>query len=205
MDRSSLSASPNTSKFNEAQPVPAELDRLLKAEALALPKTVRENWRRRLENLRRQLEQTACSASWIDHCWEAGGAFPPAAENTPMRQCGCERCRRCGRLWPAHYMAPTRANGSAEFISYECWIESLSDREWSQLPSSPSGLALRAVRMAHLAVRRERTRSIRDSCFSGSPKKSRPLPAKSRKKKELSSCNSRKMRCLRATDSKIAQ
>lgn len=142
-------------------PTPAELDRILRHEPShpRLPPGVREQLRRELSERRRRLSQLACSGAWVEQCWQSGEDFPPVADTTPMRPCQCERCLRTGRLWPAHYGASTgRGDGpSAPFISYECYLESLSDWDAALLPSSPSGLALRAVREGRIKIRRQRT------------------------------------------------
>jgi hypothetical protein len=148
------------------RPPPAELERMLRADASqrALPKDLREHIAAELRQLRRLLEQVTCSAAWLSQCWESGDAFPPAAQTTPMIACRCERCRRTGRRWPAHYAAPVSGAEDAPdgrpaggFLSYECYLESLSDEGAANLPSSPSGLALRAIREGRIKLRRQRT------------------------------------------------
>lgn len=142
-------------------PTPAELDRILRHEPShqRLPPGVREQLRRELSELRRRLSQLTCSGAWMEQCWQSGEGFPPPADTTPMRACQCERCKRTGRLWPAHYGASTGRGeqDSDPFISYECYLEGLSDWDAAMLPSSPSGLALRAVREGRIRIRRQRT------------------------------------------------
>lgn len=146
------------------RPTPAELERALRlAESEnTLGSQQRELIASELRALRRNLEQHTCSAAWISNCWESGDAFPPAAQTTPMVPCACERCRRTGRLWPSHYAAPIRdpaGHRGKVFLSFECYLESLSDWDAARLPSSPSGLALRAIREGRIRFRRQRTTS----------------------------------------------
>lgn len=142
-------------------PTPAELDRIARYEPShrRLPPEVREHILRELMELRRRLHQLTCSSAWVEQCWQSGEHFPPPADTTPMRACQCERCQRTGRLWPAHYGASMERSkeGSRQFISYECYLENLSEWDAAMLPSSPSGLALRAVREGRIKVRRQRT------------------------------------------------
>jgi hypothetical protein len=142
-------------------PTPAELDRIVRHEQShqALAPEVREQILRELLELERHLLQLTCSSAWVEHCWETGEHFPPLADTTPMRACQCERCQRTGRLWPAHFSASMERSkeGSQQFISYECYLENLSEWDAAMLPSSPSGLALRAVREGRIKIRRQRT------------------------------------------------
>lgn len=142
-------------------PTPAELDRIVRHEPSHqhLPPEVREQILRELTELRRRLHQLTCSSAWVQHCWQSGEPFPPPADTTPMRACQCERCKRTGRLWPAHYGASMKRlkEESHQFISYECHLENLSEWDAAMLPSSPSGLALRAVREGRIKIRRQRT------------------------------------------------
>jgi hypothetical protein len=46
-------------------------------------------------------------------------------------------------------------------LSYECYLESLDDWAAAQLPSSPSGIALRAIREGRIRLRRGRTTTAR--------------------------------------------
>ncbi len=177
----------STDKTSGAVP-PADLWRALTSEAAArsMPAPERRQGLVRLDALRRSLSQQSCSSSWQTDAWERGISFPPPANTTPMRPCRCERCRATGRLWPQQYSAPSAstsvptagaatqtttsveancssvtAEGEAvpeELLSYECYLESLSDWDAAQLPSSPSGLALRAVREGRIRLRRQRTR-----------------------------------------------
>lgn len=148
-------------------PAPAALNRLLQMESTisALPEAMHREWRDRLDRLLRQIEQKTCSAAWFEHCWEEGGSYPPDADTTPMRPCSCERCRPIGKLWPSHYTSPRRFGKIDGFISYECHLESLSDWRAAQLPSSRSGVALRAIREARIKLKRRRTgyRKVRRS------------------------------------------
>jgi hypothetical protein len=155
---------------------PDDLERLVRSEEgiRAIPPQLRRNVLAQLTALRRKLEQRTCSQAWFAHCWSTGAEFPPSADTTPMLACDCPRCRRQGRLWPAHYgvpndSAPSAAAAGDELVSadrlpaarelsYECYLESLSDWEAAHLPSSPSGMALRAVREGRIKIRRQRTR-----------------------------------------------
>lgn len=161
------------------------------------------NWRKKLAKLRRQIEQTTCSASWADQCWNDGATFPPPAPTTPMRVCECERCRRSGKLWPAYYSATTK---SGDFISYECWLESLSDLQAARLPSSPTGLILSALRNARVKVRRRRSHTVVDLRFSGSPGKKKKNPKThaivTPKKRIFSSVKSLSIKDLKVGDPK---
>jgi hypothetical protein len=146
------------------RPTPAELERALRlAESEnTLGRQQRDRIAAELKALRRDLDQHTCSAAWISNCWESGDPFPPPAQTTPMVACECERCRRTGRLWPSHYAAPIRdraGGGCKVFLSFECHLESLSNWDAARLPSSPSGLALRAIREGRIRFRRERTTS----------------------------------------------
>ena len=144
---------------------PASLERMLRASESngALGEQQRNRITSEIQTLRRGLEQRACSATWFSNCWESGESFPPAAQTTPMRACGCERCKSSGRLWPAHYSAPPcrwpRNGAPIKFLSYECYLESLPDEQAAELPSSPSGIALRAIREGRIRLRRRRTRT----------------------------------------------
>lgn len=139
---------------------PAEVERILRVADRAglLSEETRTTVSHQLRQARRQLEQTACSSAWVNDCWHSGRKFPPAAETTPMVACQCERCRQSGKLWPQYYRAAAATAAQQQpFISYECHLESLSDWDAAQLPSSPSGLALRAIREGHIKLRRQRT------------------------------------------------
>ena len=144
-------------------PTPASLQRMLRASESTGALSVQQcsQISMELQTLRRDLEQRACSATWFSNCWESGEPFPPAAPTTPMRVCGCERCKPGGRLWPPHYSAPpcrvARKGGAINFLSYECYLESLPDEQAAELPSSPSGIALRAIREGRIRLRRQRT------------------------------------------------
>jgi hypothetical protein len=46
-------------------------------------------------------------------------------------------------------------------LSYECYLESLDDWSAAQLPSSPSGMALRVIREGRIRLRRGRTKTAR--------------------------------------------
>lgn len=141
-------------------PPPAEVERLMKAAERAgmISQEQRTTISRELREQRRRLEQKACSSAWVEQCWECGVDFPPKADSTPMAACQCERCRQSGRLWPQHYGAERRgAEGRECFISYECHLESLTSWNAACLPSSSSGLALRAVREGRIKLRRQRT------------------------------------------------
>ena len=154
---------------------PEQLERMLNStDAIrAMPPEVRRRALQKLADLKRTLQQTACSASWFAECWSTGTAFPPLAPTTPMIICRCERCIRQGRLWPANYSAPPdspaataqrapaaegESGSQSSIISYECHLESLDDWTAAQLPSSPSGLALRAIREGRIKLRRVRTK-----------------------------------------------
>jgi hypothetical protein len=147
-------------------PSPDKLERMLRSDEAqrALPNEQRERIAGELRQMRRHLEQVACSAAWVSQCWENGDGYPPAAQTTPMIACQCDRCRRTGRLWPAHYAAPLREADvprsdivATGFLSYECYLESLPDLHAAHLPSSPSGMALRAIREGRIKLRRQRT------------------------------------------------
>jgi len=148
------------------RPAPASLERMLRTSEStgALSLQQRSQITLELHTLRRDLEQRTCSAAWLSNCWESGETFPPAAQATPMRTCGCERCKPVGRLWPAHYSAPpcrvARKGAAIKFLSYECYLESLPDQQAAELPSSPSGIALRAIREGRIRLRRRRTRTV---------------------------------------------
>lgn len=144
------------------RPTPAALERALRlAESEnTLSSKQRDRIEAGLRAVRRNLEQHACSTAWISNCWESGDPFPPPAQTTPMVPCVCERCSRTGRLWPSHYGVPIRdpgGSGGEIFVSFECYLESLSDWDAAHLPSSPSGLALRAIREGRIRFRRQRT------------------------------------------------
>jgi hypothetical protein len=89
-----------------------------------------------------------------------------------------------GRLWPQYYQAtialdvngelkagphetsqreasPREAAPPRDILSYECYLESLNEWEAANLPSSPSGIALRAIREGRIRVRFPRTKSQR--------------------------------------------
>ena len=123
---------------------------------------VRSNILSRLASLRRYLDRVVCSEPWLRHCWCTGDAYPPAADTTPMLPCSCEHCRRTGRLWPPQYCQEQTLSGCARrrkgVIAYECHLESLSEWDAAQLPSSPSGIALRAIREGRISLRRQRMR-----------------------------------------------
>jgi len=59
--------------------------------------------------------------------------------------------------------APTPDAGQAHdsILSYECYLESLDDWAAAQLPSSPSGLALRAIRERRIRLRFPKTKTRR--------------------------------------------
>lgn len=143
---------------------PELMERMLKSiDAIrAIAPEVRRRALAELQQRKVDLQKRASSAPWFDACWREGEKFPPHADLTPMVQCGCDRCQARGTLWPRNYIgAPETTNGSADSgrsVSYECYIESLSDWEAAQLPSSPSGLALRAIREGRIRLRRQRTR-----------------------------------------------
>jgi hypothetical protein len=73
----------------------------------------------------------------------------------------CESPRPEGESVTASTSPKTsKRTASAEadnFFSYECYLESLDDWTMAQLPSSPSGLALRAIREGRIKLRRQRT------------------------------------------------
>jgi hypothetical protein len=164
MSQASEPPRPTSARSSRRMP-PAELERMIRSAdgQEVLPKELRDRIAADLRQQRRHLEQVTCSATWLSNCWEAGDAFPPAAQTSPMLACQCERCRRTGRVWPPHYAAPSK-RGDAEvtgvtsaFLSYECYLESLSDEQAAELPSSPSGTALRAIREGRIKLRRQRT------------------------------------------------
>jgi len=158
---------------------PADLERAAKLVGV-LPSFTPERRRAlvaELVRLRVDLRSLVPSEPWFDHCWATGESFPPPAETSPMHACPCKRCRRTGKVWPNGYAAPgrhkaagTATNGDEDsggadetprdaVLSYECYLESLSDWEAANLPSSPSGLALRAIREGRIKVRFRRTRT----------------------------------------------
>ena len=155
---------------------PADLERASKLVGV-LPSFTPERRRAliaELMRLRVDLRSLVSSEPWFDHCWATGESFPPLAETSPMRACPCERCRRTGKVWPNGYVAPGHQRAAANtdgddedaqatprdaVLSYECYLESLSDWEAANLPSSPSGLALRAIREGRIKVRFRRTRT----------------------------------------------
>jgi hypothetical protein len=152
---------------------PLELERRLRSPdaARVIPAAVRRHLESELARLRRHLLHTVCSQAWFSDCWATGGVFPPRADTTPMFPCACQRCRATGRLWPAVYgiaVAISEEFPQPQRVSFECYLESLSDLELSRFPSSPSGLALRAIREGRIKLRRRRTRVAR----RGRPKKS---------------------------------
>ena len=130
-----------------ARITPAQLEQLLGGEvaAAAMGVETRRHLLAQLEALRVQLRRVVCSEPWLRHCWETGDAYPPDVDTTPMCACCCDRCRATGRLWPAHYCKSV-ADGDPDRISYECYLESLPDEQIAYFPSSPSGLAMRAIR-----------------------------------------------------------
>ncbi len=140
----------------------SELERLAKnREAFrSLPQPVRDRIEREVIAGRIRLRAVSCSDAWFAECWEKGTAYPPRADTTPMLPCACYRCASSGRLWPAHYLTDVRAEdgGGVRRVSYECGLETLGDWQAAQLPSSPSGLALRAIREGRIKLRRRRTR-----------------------------------------------
>jgi hypothetical protein len=172
----------NTTQFNakaKKSQSPAQFERALKSEE-AIRTMMPELRRQALADLalsKRKLEGESPSAAWVADCWASGEKFPPKADTTPMEGCNCDRCIRQGRRWPRFYHAPPALGGepksadpatdrvskadfqlTSDFLSYECYLESLDDWTAAQLPSSPSGLALRAVREGRIKLRRQRTR-----------------------------------------------
>ncbi len=154
---------------------PEALEQALQSNQSLSPSltTARREALNRLADLRRTLQQQTCSSTWLDDCWRTGTAFPPPAEVSPMVHCRCERCQQSGRLWPAIYgapakdvipvvePAPTKSVPEAHdgpMLSYECYLESLDPWAAANLPSSPSGMALRAVREGRIRLRRGRVR-----------------------------------------------
>jgi len=123
----------------------------------AIPRDLLSRARTELDAIRRDLQRRTCSQAWFSNCWTSGESFPPPAETSPMVPCSCGRCVPQVKLWPVHYVEPVPGQPAGR-LSYECYLESLSDWEAAQLPSSPSGLALRAVREGRVKVRRRRTR-----------------------------------------------
>jgi hypothetical protein len=177
--------SPSVAKASRTSP--ALMEKLLaSAEAMAsIPGPVRRQAERELQARKRHLLGAACSSPWFSDCWASGAPFPPRADTTPMRPCRCWRCRLVKRVWPAIYTALSRSTSSTheacaepeEFtdktegepgsiLSYECYLESLSDWEAAQVPSSPSGIALRAIREGRVKLRRQRTRLGRRSSLA---------------------------------------
>jgi hypothetical protein len=143
---------------------PADMDRMLR-DARAQEMVSQNIWieaNEELRRLRRGLGRTVCSESWLHHCWFSGEVFPPPADTTPMIRCDCDHCRPVGRLWPAGYgVTVVRSGDSGDTkctLSYECYLESLSDWDAAQLPSSPSGGALRIIREGRITVQFRRTR-----------------------------------------------
>src|SRR5690242_4017259 len=115
------------SKHRLRDATPEQLERGLKSAAAngAVPPDVRRNILSRLSALRRYLERVVCSEPWFRNCWNAGESYPPAADTTPMLPCRCARCRRAGRLWPAHYCRSATSRRGDAIVSYECHLESL--------------------------------------------------------------------------------
>ena len=148
---------------------PAELERLLRSQECVrlLPPKVRQQALEQLGGLRSRLLRLVCSEAWFEHCWKTGEEFPPRADSTPMVSCQCPRCVQSGKLWPSTYAVPDAvpsgpsSEGRQRTLSYECYLESLSDWDAANLPSSPSGLALRAVREGRIRLRFQRTRRRR--------------------------------------------
>ena len=140
------------------------MERLLKSqEAIGIiAPEARRHALAELAQRRLDLLRQVCSTPWFMACWCEGEKFPPRAETTPMVGCECEACQRRGTLWPEHYMSGPRTSTASihhrHTLSYECYLESLTDWEAAQLPSSPSGLAFRAVREGRIRLRRQRTR-----------------------------------------------
>ena len=145
-------------------PTPQRLEKMLRTPEAAqtLPASTRRRLETELAERRRHLLHVSCSAAWFSDCWGSGEPFPPRADTTPMIPCSCERCRRVGKLWPALYcvkVRSTESTGDTELlVSFECYLESLPTVEAVRFPSSPSGLALRAIREGRIKIRRTRTR-----------------------------------------------
>lgn len=157
----------------EALP-PQRLEQLLKSSQgqAALAPSVRRRLQAELTERRRRLLHLVCSEPWFSECWRTGRSFPPPADTTPMLPCGCGRCRAVGKLWPSIYCVVVetekglnaKTDGLA-LLSFECYLESMPLTEAAHLPSSPSGLALRAVREGRIKIRRTRTRYGRGRKF----------------------------------------
>ena|SRR5687767_9505118 len=157
---------PRGGKRRQPDITPTAMERLLNSpEAIAAMKPEqRQGLLQALIATKRGLQRSVCSASWFDACWETGAPYPPAADQTPMFACCCSRCAPQGKLWPALYEVTDHrgaATGKVQrqrVISYECFLESLPDAALAQLPSSPSGLALRAIRLGRIKLHRQRTK-----------------------------------------------
>src|SRR4051812_39772559 len=117
---------------------PGRLEALLNSLAgLSLPPQARRRALIEITKLKRTLRHRVCSEPWFEHCWNTGERFPPRADHTPMQLCQCHRCQRTGQLWPAFYEASVkpqfnrepRQNQQNHALSYECYLESLSDWE----------------------------------------------------------------------------
>ena len=152
---------PSESGGRALQRRPAELERLLNSPeaSAAMKATDRGRLLAEVHTQKLRLLNAVCSAAWFDDCWATGSAFPPPADNAPMLPCRCERCRSASRFWPVHYGASVaHERGAAQVLSYECHLESLPLATVSELPSSPSGVALRAIREGRIKLARRRTR-----------------------------------------------
>ena len=110
-----------------------------------------------IERHKRRTRRRTCSDSWTEAVVYHGAQYPPGGERTKMRTCACPRCEG-KRWWPGVYI------GSSG-ISYDCLLESMPAREWSQLPSSVSGMMIRQaalakikypIRQTHLAPERRK-------------------------------------------------
>lgn len=96
-----------------------------------------------VKGVRRRLTGQCCTVVWFEDVWAGReAAYPPPAENTPMRGCQCEACRRQRKLWPGHYVRTAR-------LSWECWVERQPEHVVRQLPGSYSLVGQARMRECH--------------------------------------------------------
>jgi hypothetical protein len=93
-------------------------------------------WLHELRRLRRELEANCPSAAWIDAAWERSEELPT----------GWVRCCVCRHEMPPQYIGSSGA-------CYDCRINAMTPEEWSRLPSSPSGIAIRAAAVSGIRIR----------------------------------------------------
>ena len=85
---------------------------------------------------RRKYMGAVCSVTWFEDVWKSTvPEYPPKAENTPMKRCKCEACRRAKKYWPGSYVG---SSGKA----FECFVESLPEWRAKLIPSSGGSVIL---------------------------------------------------------------